>query len=205
MFILADKFKFDPDPKMCFLAASLGYSSRDSLSWNLKLHSLEAYTSLIPPKERGPGYDKLAFGVDCRNLIFEVGNWTELARSTFDLPQDSLSCAFSVLQWEDLKSLSLGFGRMRPGEIEVTADGVGCVESLADWFPDCEVGFSIHTWARFLGVSIDVPVNANNPIAYAHKQIKNLLPGFIHGETTIRRVADESGILKGVEVFYAPK
>jgi hypothetical protein len=56
MFTLDDKFTFEPDPKMCFLAATVGYSDSPSLAWKLKLHSIAAYTSLIPQDERGPGY-----------------------------------------------------------------------------------------------------------------------------------------------------
>src|SRR5262245_40060693 len=128
MFTLAETFTFQADPKMCFLAASVGFSGGARLSWNLKLHSMSAYTSLIGPEERCPGWDKVAFGIDCRELAFDVDDWTDLAESTFDVPEDSRSCAFKVFQWEDLISLSLRFGRTRAGEIEVFAQGVGAAE-----------------------------------------------------------------------------
>lgn len=204
MFTLADKFTFEPDPAMCFLAASVGFSDSASPYWHLKLHSLPAYTSLIPPEERGPGYDKVAFGVDCRDLAFDVADWTQLAQRIVEVPEASLSCAFSVFQWEDLSSLSLRFGRTRPGEIEVFADGVGGAESIPDLFPDSEVSFSVHTWARFLGVSIKVPVNAGDFGAYAQRQLRRLLPGLTYGEPTIRRAVNEAGHLLGVEVIYPP-
>jgi hypothetical protein len=204
MFTLADKFTFEPDPKMCFLTASVGFADSAYLSWNLKLHSLPTYTSLIPPEEACPGYDKVAFGIDCRGLEFNVANWTQLSLSAVDVPEASLSCAFSVFEWEDLRSLRLRFGRTRPGEIEVFAEGVGGAESIPDLFPDCEVSFSIHTWAQFLGASISVPVNAEDFGAYARRQLRNLLPEFTYREPTIRRAVDEDGHLRGVEVFCPP-
>lgn len=204
MFTLADKFTFEPDPKMCFLAASVGFSGSASLSWNLRLHAMPAYTSLIPVEERSPGHDKVAFGIDCRNLAFDVADWTQLAQRNFNVPEGSLSCAFSVFEWEDLRSLRLRFGSTRSREIEVCAEGVGDAESVPDLFPDREVSFSIQAWARFLGVSVNVPVNAVDFGVYAQRQIRSLLPGFTYGEPTIRRAADEAGNLRDVEVFYPP-
>jgi len=205
MFTLADKFTFAPDSKMCFLAGLVDFSRCAGVSWNLKLHSSSAHTLLIPPEERAPGWDKVAFGIDCRDLPFHVTDWKELERSTLDVPDESLTCAFSVFEWEDLVSLKLRFGEIRPGLLEVFADGVGRVESLPEWFPDSEVTFSIHTWAAFLGVSINVPVNAGGFLAYAQAKLRDLLPGYAYGEPRIRQCEDGSGNLKGVEVFYRPQ
>jgi hypothetical protein len=204
MFTLADNFTFEADPTMCSLVASAGFADSACLSWNLKLHSMAAYTSLIPPEERGPGYDKVAFGLEFRDLAFKIADWKQLAQSTVEVPEVSLSCAFIVFDWEDLSSLSLRFGPTRRDEIEVFADGVGGAESIPDLFPDSKVSFSVHTWARFLGVSINVPVNAGDFSAYAHKQLRSLLPGFAYGEPAIRRAVNEAGDLRGVEVFYTP-
>jgi hypothetical protein len=204
MFTLAEKFAFKPNPRMCFLAASAGYSDSTQLSWNLKLQSLPAHTALIPPKQRGPGWDTVAFGVDCRGLAFSVSNWTELAERTFEVPENSLSCAFSVFEWDDLISLNLKFGKIRANEIEVFAEGVGAPESLQELLPNCKASFSIHTFARFLGVSIQVPVNANDYDAYARQQINKLLPGFTYGQPIIRRAENDAGQLRGVEAFCAP-
>ena len=227
MFTLADKFAFDPDPKMCFLSAGMGYSGSASLSWDLKLHSMAVYTPLIPPEDRAPGYDKVAFGIECHDLAFEIADWTLLAHKKVDVPVTSLSCAFSVFDWEDLISLSLKFGQTRSDEIEVFADGIGGAESMPELFPNGEVSFSVHTWARFTGVSINVPVNENDFGAYAQMQLRKLLPGFRYGEPMIRcavdeagqlrlttvpvktlsptrRAADEAGHLRSVEVFYPP-
>ncbi len=201
MFTLADKFSFPPDPQMCFLAAAVGFSEAAGLVWHLKLHS----SSLIAPRNPQSPWDGVAVGIDCRNLRFRVSDWKDLRGSSFEVPEGSLSCAFQVVHWEDLVSIRLAFGETRGNAIEVFADGIGLAESALELFANPEVSFSIDTWAKFLGVSVNVPVNAADFMAYALDKVERLLPGYLYGEPTVRRAADSSGTLRGVEVFYGPK
>jgi hypothetical protein len=205
MFTLDNKYTFPADPKMCFLAGLVGFTPTAGMEWHLKLHSLSARTSLIQSEDCDERLNKLAFGIDCSNLRFPVTDWKDLRGSSPEVFSDSLSCAFQVLEWEDLTSLRLTFGETRSQEIEVFAEGTGLVESVPGWFGHSEVSLSIQTWARFLGVSIHVPVNASNFVAYAQGKLRNLLPGYLCGEPTERRAVDNSGTLRGVEVFYPPK
>lgn len=199
MFILANKFSLPPAPGMCFLAGLVGFSETTGIAWHLKLHSSSSPVNIGDPES-----ERLAFGIDCNNLHFAVSDWKNLRGTSIDVSDQSLACKFQVFDWEDLVSLRLSFGEIQGSKLEVFAEGVGLVESAPEFFVGAEVSFSIQTWAQFLGVSVHVPVNAPNATAYAQNKLRCLLPGYAHSEPTIRRGVDDSGLLRGVEVFYAP-
>lgn len=198
MFLLANKFSLPHAPESCFLSGSAGFSDTPGIAWHLKLHS--ASLSISTP-ESDQGY--LAFGIDCSRLHFDVADWRELRGASLEAPEKSLACAFQVVCWEDLLSLRLSFGEVRGNEIEVSAEGVGLVESAPDLFGHSETGFSIRTSARFRGVSINVPVNAANFTDYAQETLRTLLPAYEHGQPIVRHGTDGE-TLRGVEVFYPP-
>jgi hypothetical protein len=198
MFTLANRFNLPAAPAMCFFSGSVGFSETPGLTWHVKLHS-----ESIPIHESEPDPERLAFGIDVRNLQLAVADWRELRGTSVEAPEMSLACAFEVFDWEDLLSLRLSFGETEGGKLQVSAEGVGLVESAPDFFADSQASFSIQTWAQFLGVSIQVPVNAASFTEYAQEKLRTLLPGYAHAEPIVRRGVDDVGHLRGVEVFYA--
>lgn len=199
MFLLANKFLLPPNPGMCFLSGLVGFSETQGVAWHLKLHSAS-----IPVDERRPEPDRVAFGIDCKNLPFAVVDWREFRGASVEVPKQSLACAFQVFDWEDLRSLRLSFGESDGSKIEVSAEGVGLVESASEFFGSSEAIFSIQTWAQFLGVSIHVPVNAVDFREYADQKLRTLLPKYAHREPMVHGGVDDSGALRGLEVFYPP-
>lgn len=204
MFTLDNRFTFRPNTDGCWLAATIGYHGQEGVSWHLHLHSEPAHISLIPPEERCSGWDQVSFGIDCDRLALNVTDWKELPGRELDLPENSLGCAFSIFQWEDLVSLRLRFGEAPARQIEVSAEGTGLAESLPEWFPDGAVSFQIQAWATFTGVTINVPLDAGDAVAYAQCRIRELLPAYVYGQPGMRRTDDEHGKARIIEVLCPP-
>jgi hypothetical protein len=182
------------------LSARSGYS--DDFSWSLHLQSLSALTRF--PTESAPA----SFAISTRPPL-GVMDWRALSGQSTEISPDALGCGFmfhcdAACQWEDLTDLRLHFGRTGAGQIEVFAEGHGCVEAAPDIFPDGEVEFQIHTWAVFRGVAINVPLNASDPVAYAKARVRALLPKYAFLPPHLRRTSDDGGIVRGVEVLFSP-
>jgi hypothetical protein len=195
MFILAGKFSFEPDQSQCWLAASCDYES--PFSWAINLGSQCTHVHFTDEAE------PVEFAVHVQPPL-GIRHWLELSGRSFVVPPESLHMGFKLEQWEDLQALQLRFGQTRGTQIEVWADGCGCVEAAPDFFPDGQVEFQIQTWVNFNGVSVNVPLSAGDPIAYSKTRIKALLEKHDLDTAKVRRTCDASGELLAVEVLFQP-
>jgi hypothetical protein len=107
-------------------------------------------------------------------------------------------------EWEELIDLRLQFGGICGQQIEVFAEGLGAVESTPDVFPSGEVSFEVQTTALFRGVGVCVPLNSNDPLAYAMAKVRALLPRYNFVSPVLRRTCDDEGNVRAVEVLLAP-
>lgn len=200
MFTLASQHLFEPDGKMCLLAALDGYSDR--FCWDLHLHSQSALTHFPAESVRS------SFGIHIHPPL-GVTNWRELSGQSFAIPSEAMRWGFMFhcdlsTHWEDLIALHLRFGQTRTAQIEVFAEGQGMVEAAPDIFPCGKVQFQIHTWAVFSGVAVNVPLNASDPVSYAAARIRALLPQYAFSPPRLRRTSDEGGTVRAAEVLFGP-
>jgi hypothetical protein len=195
MFTLAGKFSFEPDQSQCWLGAHCDYES--PFSWTLHLgsqHSRVRFTDDAEP---------VGFAVHVQPPI-DARPWLELAGHSFVVPREFLRGGFRFEQWEDLLALHLRFGKTRGTQMEVWAEGRGCVEAVPDVFPDGRVEFQIQTWVNFNGVAVNVPLDASDPLAHSKARMKALLGKPELDSPKLRRTRDESGELRAIEVLFEP-
>jgi hypothetical protein len=201
MFILADSHSFPADPEACSLWAGYGYGD-ESLSWKLRLHSKNKRIRLRNETEEA------SFGISLHPPL-GTQDWRRLHESQVELSPERLACSFYFHfgcygEWEDLLGLDLRFGDSCGGRVEVWARGSGSVEAAQDLFPHGQVGFQVHTWVSFCGVAINVPLNASDPIPYSAAQVRALLPQYAFSPPVLRTTNDEAGVVRAVEVLFAP-
>ncbi|HEY1171775.1 MAG TPA: hypothetical protein VGH19_10420 [Verrucomicrobiae bacterium] len=199
MFTLVKKYVFKPDDDACCLTASYGYS--EDFSWTLQLQSQSHLTSF--PNEAV----EVLFGMQVHPLVGRV-SWYELIGKSVEMDRQECGFRFDCdmsSHWEDIIALRLRFGQIRGAQLEVFAEGRASVEAAPDIFPDGEVEFHIHAWAKFSGVAIHVPLNAADPIDYATAKIKTILPRYAFVAPVLRRTSDDKGLVRAVEVLFKPK
>ena len=201
MFTLADSHSFPADLENCSLRAGYGYDE-ESFWWELCLHSQNKRLHL------GKETDEASFGVRLRPSL-GAKDWLRLHESPVELSPERLACSFYFHfgcygEWEDLLDLDLRFGEARGGRVEVWANGCGSVEAAPDLLPEGEVEFRIHTWASFRGVAVNVPLNASDAMRCAEARIRKLLPHYAFAKALLRKTSDESGVVRAVEVLFAP-
>jgi hypothetical protein len=92
----------------------------------------------------------------------------------------------------------------RPHLVEVRAEGIGSLEAAPDLFPEGRVEFQVHTWATFRGVAVNVPLNADDPIAYSEGRVRALLPHYAFTPPVLREATCDAGVVRAVEVLFAP-
>ncbi len=148
--------------------------------WTLALASQRIHCALIPPEERGPGWDRVGILISCEDFALEVSDWESLS-----IPQQSVkvsrqSSGFQVHEWERLLALRLEVRHIAGSTMEIVADGIGETDSVHDWFDSSEVRFAVHTRATFDGVSIRVPAGVQDPVEYANAVLENLIPRYPH-------------------------
>jgi len=200
MFMIVGQHSFEPDLGMCWLSTSCGYS--DDFSWDMNLQSRDVLTHF--QSESVPA----SFGIHARPVL-GVRNWRDLPGQEIEVLPEALRCGFMFSfdmsrQWENLIDLHLRFGQVLGTQIEVFAEGRGCVEAAPDVFPEGEVGFQIQTWATFRGIGVNVPLNAGDPLGYSVAKIKALLPRYCCSPPILKRTNDDSGTLCAVEVLFSP-
>jgi hypothetical protein len=152
--------------------------------------------------------DEGSFGI-CLHPPLGPKDWRHLNEAPIEVSPELLGCSFYFNfgcygEWEDLLSLDLRFGEARNCQVEVWVGGSGSVEAAPDLFPEGMVEFQIHTWATFRGVAINIPLNATDPVPYSEAKIKTLLPHYAFSPPVLRKTNDDTGVLRGVEVLFAP-
>ena len=152
MFRLAGKYVFESDVKTCRLSAHSGYE--DGFVWDLDLQS-QVQLTLYPS-----GSVRSSFGLQVYPPL-GVLDWRELPGQSVTMCDAALERGFMFhydmsKQWGDTLTLHLQFGQTRGPNIEVFAEGRGCIEAAQDIFPDGQAAFQIHAWAAFGGVGINV-------------------------------------------------
>jgi hypothetical protein len=131
MFLLANKYSFEQDTEACSLSAHCGYS--EDFSWTLQLASQSVLTRLQHKSARA------SFSISVRPPLGKV-HWQDLPGSSFEIPAGAGRNLFQFqfnmyAEWEELTDLHLRFGQTRDTQIEVFAEGHGCVEAWPDFFP----------------------------------------------------------------------
>lgn len=201
MFTLATQHTFEPDPHQCWVSANVGYDS-NVVSWHLHLECLTSLTQFSAEPVLA------SFGIDS-DLPMTLSTWQDLTGLSLDISGEPLPCGFMFhcdmsRQWENLFRLRLRFDQTCGAQIEVFAEGRACVEAEPDIFPEGEVGFQIDTLVTFTGVSINVPLNAADPLSYSTTRIKALLPHFAFSPPILRQTKDESGQILAIEALFRP-
>ena len=200
MFRLAGKYVFESDVKTCRLSAHSGYE--DGFVWDLDLQS-QVQLTLYPS-----GSVRSSFGLQVYPPL-GVLDWRELPGQSVTMCDAALERGFMFhydmsKQWGDTLTLHLQFGQTRGPNIEVFAEGRGCIEAAQDIFPDGQVAFQIHAWTAFGGVGVNVPLNAADSLSYATARIRSLLPNYAFAAPVLRETRDEGGIVRAVEVLHRP-
>jgi len=180
MFTLNKVHEFPSELSRCRLGAWVSATDTAVVRWTLTLASQRIHCALIPPEERGPGWDKVGILISCEDLALEVSDWASLTIPEQSVKVSQESSGFQICEWERLLGLRLHVRHVGGSTIEIVADGIAKTDSVHDLFHTSEVRFAVHTRATFDGVSIRVPAGVQDPVAYADAVLENLIPKYPH-------------------------